>query len=99
MTDIVVSTQLDYKKYPTIKPKYKLSRLIQQMGRQTVTLNTAGGQESIFEIPVKVINLAYSKIQLQLQLAADSAGVSNYIFGNCIFFWQQVQLYNRKVNY
>ena len=95
MTDVVVPTQLDYKKYPTIKPKYKLSRLIQQTGGQTVTLNTAGGQESIFEIPVKVINLACSKIQLQLQIAAGGAGFSNYIFGNCIPFWQQVQLYNR----
>ena len=95
MTDIVIPMQLDYKKYLTIKPKYKLSRLIQQTGGQTVTLNTAGGQESIFEIPVKVINLARSKIQLQLQIAAGGAGFINYIFGNCISFWQQVQLYNR----
>ena len=34
MTDIVVPTQLDYKKNPTIEPKYKLSRLIQQTGGQ-----------------------------------------------------------------
>ena len=86
MTDIVVPTQLDYKKYPTIKPKYKLSRLIQQTGEQTVTLNMAGGQESIFEIPVKIINLARSKIQLQLQVAAGGANFANYIFGNCIPF-------------
>ena len=77
MTNIVIPTQLDYKKYPTIKPKYKLSRLIQQTGGQTFTLNTAGGQESIFEIPVKVINLACSKIQLQLQIAAGGSGFAN----------------------
>ena len=89
-------TQLDYKKYSSIEPKYKLSRLIQQTGEQTVTLNTPWGQEDIFEIPVKLINLAHSKIQLQLQVAAGGTGFANYIFGNCILFWQQVQLYNRE---
>ena len=74
------------KKYSSIEPKYKLSRLIQQTGEQTVTLNTAGGQEDIFEIPVKVINLAHSKIQLQLQVAAGGTGFANYIVGNCILF-------------
>ena len=91
---LIVPTQLDYKKYSSIELKYKLNRLIQQTG-QTVNLNTPEGQEDIFEIPVKVINLACSKIQLQLQVAAGGTGFANYIFGNCIPFWQQVQLYNR----
>ena len=93
--EIRIAKQLDYKKTPSVDPKYRLTRLIQQTGGQVVQLNTAGGQESIFELPVKVFNLARSRINLQLQIAAPGAGISNYIFGNTIYFWQNIQFYNR----
>ena len=95
MADIVIPTQLDYRKYQSVDPKYCLTRLIQQTGGQTVNLNAAGGQGSIFELPVKVFNLSRSKIQLQLQVATtEGAILSNYLFSNVIPFWKQTQLYN-----
>ena len=94
MTDIVISNQVDYKKYNYVTPNYELSKLTQQTGGATVTATTSGGQESIFELPAKVINLAQSGIKFTVTIP-DLNTKYNWVQCNVLQWWQQIQLYTR----
>ena len=95
MTDIVISNQVDYKKYNYVTPNYELSKLTQQTGGATVTATTSGGQESIFKLPAKVINLAQSRIKFTATIPNLNASY-NWAQCNVLQWWQQIQLYTRS---
>ena len=94
MADRVIPTQLDYKKYPYVTPDYQLSKLIQQTGGQTIATTAAGGQESIFEIPAKVLNLSKSELKFTLNIPEVNTKFA-YALCNVLPWWQQIQVYTR----
>lgn len=94
--DTIIPTEIDYKKYDYIHPIYHHSKLIQQTGGQTITLNAAGGQESIFELPVKTFNLAESYLDFTLTLPVGGGGIWNWVHCAGVPFFQQIQLYTRS---
>ena len=94
--DTVVPTEIDYKKYEYIHPDYKLSRVTQQTGGNTVTLTSAGGNDSIFEIPAKCFNLPESYLNFTATVTAGGVNNYNYIHEAGIPWFQQVQLYTRS---
>ncbi len=90
-----ISKQLDYEKKGYVHPEYRFSQVLPLSGGQTVTVSTAGGQETQFEIPVRPVNLSRTYLQFQASIAALAAN-SNMVFGDCIPFFQQVQAYTRS---
>lgn len=59
-------------------PKYKHVRILPMEGTADVTLSTAGGGSSSFQVPNDVFNLSRSFLQFTLQNAAGAATHSNY---------------------
>jgi hypothetical protein len=90
------SYQLDYKKVTYLHPSYRKLKLLQQSGGGSVTLSTAGGNESLIEIPVKAFNLARSHINFQLTPTASAATFYNYAFADAFTPFRQLQLYTRS---
>lgn len=95
----LVSNELDYKKYVSSHPSYTMSKVLPQNGIQTVTMTTAGGEETIFELPPKVYNLSKSILSFTLTPAigvpAVAETVLNKIFADTIGAIRQIQLYTR----
>lgn len=91
----LISNQVDYKKELFLAPDYKLNRIFQQSGGQTVTLTSGGGNESIFEIPVRSFNLARSHLYMTLTPTAV-AGLFNFAWVDCVTPIRQIQLYTRS---
>lgn len=93
-----IASQIDYSKKPYLEPKYKHSQVYQQSGGQTQTLTASGGNESVFELPSKVFNLARSQLNFTLTpSAAGTAGTQyNWLFTDCVFPIRQIQLYTKS---
>jgi hypothetical protein len=89
------STQLDYKKTQFVHPNYRMSKLLPQSGGQTVAISSAGGQETIFEIPVKAFNLARSFVSFVVTPTGLAANY-NWSFVDCFNPFRQLQLYTRS---
>ena len=60
------STQLDLSKNTLLSPSYRFLRMYQQTGGTTVTISTAGGETSVFEIPPRVFNFARSYLSFTM---------------------------------
>lgn len=94
----VVSDQLKFRSKEYSHPKYKLSQLYPLSGSQTQTINAAGSQEIIFQLPVKCMNLSKSVLSYTMR-PADYAGDD----GDNVFFThkspltaiRQIQLYTQ----
>ena len=92
----VISDQLKYKKYELSHPQYKLSQLYPLSGLTSQNISTSGGQEIIFQLPNKCINLSkcflnYNFIQ-NLNAAANN-GFYNHM--NPLSGIRQIQLYTQ----
>lgn len=92
----LVDSALDYQKYVSTHGTYQLTRLIQQTGTQTVPVPNAGGAESIFEIPPKVINFAKSSLRFSVTPVAGGANNFNCFFTDGLPCIRQLQLYTRS---
>jgi hypothetical protein len=92
-----ISHELDYKKQALIAPDYRLTKLLPQSGGQIVTITTSGGQETIFEIPVKAFNLSKSYFTFVVTPTAPSVNNNyNWAFTDCFTPFRQLQLYTRS---
>ena len=90
-----VSTELEYQRTPVSHPSYQLSLLTQQSGGQQVTLNAAGGQQSIFEIPANIAyNLSKSVLTFSYTIP-DLDENFNIAYTDCIAAINQLTLYTR----
>lgn len=96
MEEVAVSSELKFRKVELSHPKYKLSQLYPLSGLQTQTVNAAGGQEIIFQLPVKVMNLSESFLNFNFTQSAN-AGANNYyyIHKNPLVGIRQIQLYTQ----
>lgn len=96
-TSQVTSSELDYSKKSLLHPKYKLSQIYPQSGLQTQTLTSAGGQEIIFQLPVKVFNLSKSVLRYTLTPSAASGAGNNYVaYRTPLQCIRQIQLYTQS---
>lgn len=89
-----LSNQLDYKKESFIHPTYKLNKILPQSGSQSVTINT-GGNDTMFEIPVKAFNLARSLLCFTIAPSVN-AGAYYYAYKDVLTPIRQLQLYTRS---
>src|SRR2546421_30115 len=92
-----IANQLNYKKETFVHPEYRYNKLLPQSGQQTVTATVGGGQETIFEIPIKALNLSKSYLYFTLTPPAPAGGVArtNWAFADCLAAIRQIQLYTR----
>ncbi len=93
--DSQISDKLNYSKVDYTHPSYRMSRIFQQTGGQTVNLTKTGGQESIFEIPVSVFNLPRSVISYDFQIPGLNTKFV-WAYDDLITHIREIQLYNRS---
>ncbi|KYQ88909.1 hypothetical protein DLAC_10491 [Tieghemostelium lacteum] len=90
----VVSKELDYRPLLVSEPEYEFTRLFPQSG-STQTTVTAGGNDTIFEIPPsKAYNFGKSWFQFQFQLPATATNFG-VAFADFTPFFRQIQVYTR----
>lgn len=89
----VIAEQGYYRKHKYSYPHYKLSKVTPQSGSQSVTI-VSGGDESIFELPVKNMNFHDSVIEFTAVFAASTN--YSWIIADCLSFFRQIQLYTRS---
>lgn len=92
MPEMVTSSELSYKKKDFTHPKYKLTQLYPLSGRQTATLTASGGDEVIFQLPVKCFNLAKSVLSLTLTTPTPGASAINVIHVSPFSYLRQIIL-------
>eukprot|EP00732_Lithocolla_globosa_P000407 Lithocolla_globosa_v1_NODE_121_length_6109_cov_174.362075.p3 type:complete len:177 gc:universal NODE_121_length_6109_cov_174.362075:3686-3156(-) len=90
----VVSQALDYQIKSVEHPTYQLSKVTQQNGGTGVTITPASGQESIFELPPKVMNLSESILSFTATYA-ELNGKYTWVYTEGIPLIRQIQLYTR----
>lgn len=91
----VIDHSLDYSKYAYTHGSYQLTKIMQQTGGQTSSLTATGGQDSIFEIPAKVFNLARSNLSFTLTPTAAGGTSYNWLYADGLTMIRQLQLYTR----
>jgi hypothetical protein len=90
---IEISNTLDYKQTQVSHSEYKLAKLLQQSGGETVTI-TGAQQVSIFEIPAVGFNLSKSQLRFTATPAASGAGRFNYLSRDVLPI-DRMELYTR----
>lgn len=70
-----IANQLDYKKVVYTHPTYRYNKVLMQRGGQQITFTSQGGNDYIFEIPVKVINLAKSYFTMKIMIPSIKRSV------------------------
>lgn len=93
--DQVIASELDYHQYNYSYPIYKHSKILPLAGSQTVNVTNAGGAESLFEIPSKVINLSHSFLSFNITPVSSGGGNFNWTYADLIGNIRQIQLYTR----
>ena len=94
-----IAEQLDFTKEKLLAPVYHLNRVFPQSGASTATLTVAGGNETIFEIPVKPVNFTKSYLQFDVTIPAAplAAGNLNYAHLNTVPYFRSVYLIQEEV--
>ena len=94
-----IAEQLDFTKRDFLAPTYHLNRVFPQSGASTATLTVAGGNETIFEIPVKPVNFTKSYLQFDITIPATplAAGNLNYAHLNSVPYFMHANLMKHKL--
>lgn len=92
------SEKLDYSKIQYAHPSYHMHRVLQQAGTQTINITVAGGQESVFEIPVSVFNLPRTELSYTYRIPEVNTKYV-YTYKDVQSHIRQIQLYNRSGQY
>lgn len=90
------SSRTDYRSInKNVKPFYKYKKITQQTGSGIATCTNAGGDESIFELPIQAYN--FSKSMLNFTATPPlTLNSNNYIHADNLCFIRQIQLVNRE---
>jgi hypothetical protein len=91
----IVAPELDYKPVDVSHGTYQFSKSTPQVSLDAVdSISTAGGEETIFELPSKVMNLGKSILSFQ----ANPTVVTTYkwMHADSIAFIRQLQLYTKE---
>lgn len=92
-SNIVISNELSYKKKNLAHPKYKFNRIQPTIGQTNILLTSSGGDERVFNIPVKTHNWYHSVLEFQV-VPGGGAGANNRIvaYKNYLSPLRQIQL-------
>jgi hypothetical protein len=92
----IVAQELDYGTHTISHGSYQYSKVTQQTGTTTVTINT-GGNDSIFELPPKVYNFAKFILSFTMTpVAGGAANRFNWVSVDGVPMIRQIQLYTRS---
>lgn len=91
-----IAKQLDYVKDVFVHPTYRLNKVLPLSGSTTASATTAGGQETIFEIPVNAVNFYRSYLSFQFHIPETVNLFYNLAFMDCFPHFRQLQLYTRS---
>src|SRR4051812_30839983 len=89
-----ISWSLDYSRHEGVSPSYRMNKISAREGSSSVTITTAGGQVSNFDIPERCVNLSKSVLSFSLTPEATAASV-NYMRMDCLSPIAQIQLFTR----
>ena len=93
-----IPSELNYRKTDVTFPQYQLSLVTQQSGgsgTNSVTLDTSGGQQSIFELPASnAFNLSQSFLDFDYTIPALAANF-NVAFMNTVPAIRQITFQTR----
>lgn len=87
------SSEIEYSKIDYNHPTYRMSRILPQVGSTNQLINPGGGDETIFEIPVKTFNLARSVLEFTISPAVTGAQLCAY--KDCLTPIRQIQFVTR----
>lgn len=79
--ETIVAKNLDFKKDAYSSSKYRQLRLVQQTGSTNVTISDASTQ-SVFEVPMNVVNFEDNELTFDAQVSALTSNVINYVYCN-----------------
>lgn len=92
----IVSQELSNKSKMYSHPKYKLTQLYPiTSANQNAIITAAGGTEITFQLPVKVMNLGRSYLNLTLTPTAGGAALANILHASPLSFLRQIQLFTQ----
>ena len=89
----LVSQSLDYKSVDVSYPTYQLSKVTSQLPLSDISVS--GGNESIFELPPKVMNLGKSILSFTATVP-KTGDLSSFFHADGLSFIRQIQLYTRQ---
>ncbi len=93
------SSRINYQKLDkSIAPMYQYTKLTPTEGSSNVTVSTAGGQSTHFEIGSQAYNLSKTVLSFTYTCPA-LADMYNYIYRDCLSPVRQLQLYTREGQY
>jgi hypothetical protein len=92
----IVLNELNYRPVTTTNGMYKYTKLTQEVGGYDKTVTTTSTTTSKFKLPVRVLNLANSRINFTLTMYHSSQSQITHIYSNFIPFFQKLRLYNDK---
>lgn len=81
--DVTTSTELDFRPKVLEHSQYRWSRLVPITGGQTVTLQPSTTTECSFEIPTKVLNLARTRLEFNVNIPASAGTGTAYSIHSC----------------
>ena len=94
--DELVSPSLDYTPKQLSHGQLTMTKILPLANTSAVTLQATSTTESLFEIPTQVINLAESRLQFDLDLAAAGANTANFIHALGHAAIDRISLYTRS---
>ena len=89
-----ITDQLQYKQKILSSPYYKYQKLPPQSAA-SVQISATGGNDTVFECPVKVFNLSRSWLEFVLNPTAAPALNYNYMHLGVLSPWQQIQVISK----
>lgn len=98
MSDSRATPEINYEHIQQLEPHYKFTKLTPREGSGNVTITTAGGQESHFDIPQRAYNLSKSILSFAVAPPAIAANY-NYMQMDALTMVRQIQLYSRQGTY
>lgn len=91
--------QLNFQYEDRVNPKYRMDKILPQSGGQSATIGSAGGESTIFELPVICQNLHRSLLRFDMTPAAQAATFYSWIFKDSACMIRQIQLLTRGGQY
>ena len=92
MSEQKITKQLDYSTSARVDPEYRLHRIPPKGGTEAVTLTTAGGAETEFDLPQRVFNLSRSTLSFNAAPPASGANTYNYQQMDALSYVQSIKL-------
>jgi len=91
----IIERELQFEQDVCKHSTVKYHRMTQQTGATTADCSPAGGVETIFEIPIRTLNLSRSYLSFQMTVPGGVADDPNYVHVDGLPMINTIQLYTR----